>query len=149
MKLPDVNSRILEIVGESGLTSAQFAQKINTSGAVISHISKGRNKPNLELLIKVLRVYTNVNIEWLVLGKGAKKLKKDKPLDYEPKDKTPTTSGKISGGTPEDKNAGPDLQLLNELLVSQRNAIKSLEQVIDNQGKLINNLNLGFKKDND
>ena len=63
-------NRIRQLMEYSGLSSSQFADGIEVPRAILSHIMSGRNKPSLDVILKVAAKYTDVNLEWLMLGKG-------------------------------------------------------------------------------
>lgn len=65
-----IGFRIGELIKQSGLTHSEFAERISTSNATISHILKGRNKPSLQIILQVKQSFTNVNIDYLLTGKG-------------------------------------------------------------------------------
>ncbi len=52
------------------ISKTEFAEALNISPAIITHISSGRNKPGVEILQKILQQYTSINAEWLLIGKG-------------------------------------------------------------------------------
>lgn len=54
----------------SGLSRQTFAEKLGISNAVLSHISSGRNKASLDLVISLLKHFPEISIEWLLLNKG-------------------------------------------------------------------------------
>lgn len=62
--------RILEVFKQSQLSRAEFAQALGISNAVLSHISSGRNKPSLDLVLALLDKFKDINPEWLLLGNG-------------------------------------------------------------------------------
>ena len=62
--------RILEVFKQSQLSRAEFAQALGISNAVLSHISSGRNKPSLDLVLSLLDKFKDINPEWLLLGNG-------------------------------------------------------------------------------
>lgn len=64
----EVSERILEILEKSGLTPSEFADKIEVQRSAISHITSGRNKPSLEFLIKIKKVFPEIDTDWLVFG---------------------------------------------------------------------------------
>ncbi|MBJ6368649.1 helix-turn-helix domain-containing protein [Snuella sedimenti] len=59
---------VIEYYGES---ASSFAEKIGVQRSSISHILSGRNKPSLEFVLKVLSSFPEVEIYWLLNGKGA------------------------------------------------------------------------------
>lgn len=52
------------------LTASLFADKIAVQRSSISHILSGRNKPSLDFVLKVTTAFTDVDIHWLLNGKG-------------------------------------------------------------------------------
>ncbi|TXK46944.1 helix-turn-helix transcriptional regulator [Pontibacter qinzhouensis] len=63
--------RIKELMEAKGLTSTQLADGVDVPRAVVSHILSGRNKPSLDVMVKILSVHRDVNTEWLLLGEGS------------------------------------------------------------------------------
>jgi transcriptional regulator with XRE-family HTH domain len=53
------------------MTNAEFAEAIDVQPSNISHIMSGRNKPSLDLVMKVLKRFPELRTEWLIHGKGA------------------------------------------------------------------------------
>jgi len=62
--------RILLILKTKNISSSQFADEIGVQRSNISHILSGRNNPSLEFIKKILDRYKEINMEWLVNGKG-------------------------------------------------------------------------------
>lgn len=69
--MEDISKRIAELIEESSLTHADFAERIGSSSATISHILKGRNKPSLQVITQIKKGFTNVNIDYLLSGDGS------------------------------------------------------------------------------
>jgi transcriptional regulator with XRE-family HTH domain len=65
-----IDKRISTLIEILGLTSGEFADKINVQRSSISHITTARNKPSLDFLERTLSVFPEINSEWLILGKG-------------------------------------------------------------------------------
>ena len=65
------------------LSAAVFADRIGVGRSSISHILSGRNKPSLEFVMKVIKTFPEVELYWLLNGKGnfpkssEKKIKED------------------------------------------------------------------------
>ena len=65
-------SERLKIVMEYyGLTSTALADSISVQRSSISHLLSGRNKPSLDFVLKVLQKYPEVELYWLMNGKGS------------------------------------------------------------------------------
>lgn len=63
--------RLEKILEEFDLSAAAFAQKIAVGRASISHILSGRNKPSLDFVLKVTSSFPEVDLFWLLWGKGS------------------------------------------------------------------------------
>ncbi|MFN4082299.1 MAG: helix-turn-helix domain-containing protein [Bacteroidia bacterium] len=68
--MDELNKRVMKIIDFSGLSKSEFATKIDISLPVLTHISSGRNKPSLDIIIRILQVYKQININWLLFGDG-------------------------------------------------------------------------------
>jgi transcriptional regulator with XRE-family HTH domain len=68
--MDDINKRLVVIQEQQQLSKSQFAQLLQTSLPMITHITQGRNKPGVELLQKVLMAFPEMNAKWLLLGEG-------------------------------------------------------------------------------
>ncbi|MGB0254573.1 MAG: helix-turn-helix domain-containing protein [Flavobacteriaceae bacterium] len=64
-------ARIRNVIEESELSSAAFADKIGVQRSSISHILSGRNKPSLDFILKVLDAFPTLDSDWLLLGKDS------------------------------------------------------------------------------
>ena len=63
-------NRIKKIMEHHDFSASLFADKIGVQRSSISHILSGRNKPSLDFVIKVTDAIPDVDIEWLMKGKG-------------------------------------------------------------------------------
>lgn len=70
-----MKDRIRQIMEHENLTPAKFADKLQISRAVISHILNGRNNPSLDVVLKILSQMDYINPEWLLTGKGSMYIK--------------------------------------------------------------------------
>lgn len=52
------------------LTPSSFADKIGVQRSSLSHLLSGRNKPSLDLILKIIAVFNEVDLYWILLGKG-------------------------------------------------------------------------------
>ena len=69
------------------LTAGAFAESIGVAQATISHILGPRNKyPSTEVILRLHQRYNDINLEWLLTGKGNMSNDPDSPekgeLDY-------------------------------------------------------------------
>lgn len=62
--------RLQKVIDFYGESASSFAEKIGVQRSSISHILSGRNKPSLDFVMKVLHAYPEVELYWLMNGKG-------------------------------------------------------------------------------
>ena len=65
-----MNRRLLQFLQAENLTQTQFADTLSVARGSVSHILSGRNKPGYDFLESLLLHYPNLNLEWLLTGKG-------------------------------------------------------------------------------
>ena len=65
-----MNKRLLQFLSAENITQSQFADTLNVARAGISHILSGRNKPGYDFIESLMLHYPDLNIEWLITGKG-------------------------------------------------------------------------------
>lgn len=63
--------RLQKILEFYDLSAAAFADAIDVGRSSISHILSGRNKPSLDFVLKVVQTYPEVELYWLLNGKGS------------------------------------------------------------------------------
>lgn len=81
----DFVRRLEKILNYYGLSASAFADKIAVQRSTISHLLTGRNKPSLEFVLKVVKSFPEVNLYWLLNGKGAfPAVQKETTLPYSP-----------------------------------------------------------------
>jgi transcriptional regulator with XRE-family HTH domain len=66
----DFTKRLEKILDYYGLTAAAFAEEIDFNRSTISHLLSGRNKPSLEFVMKLYQKFPEVDMDWLLFGKG-------------------------------------------------------------------------------
>ncbi len=62
--------RIKTILDYYQLTASMFADKIGVQRSSISHMLSGRNKPSLDVILKITSEFPEVDMYWLLYGKG-------------------------------------------------------------------------------
>lgn len=65
-----MNKRLQQFLIAENITQSQFAERIGVAKASVSHILSGRNKPGFEFIESMANCYPNLNLEWLIGGKG-------------------------------------------------------------------------------
>ena len=65
-----MNIRLQQFLSAENLSQAQFADIIGVARASVSHILAGRNKPGFDFIYSMAANFPNLNVEWLVTGRG-------------------------------------------------------------------------------
>ena len=66
----DFTNRLQKVIHYYGESASSFAEKIGVQRSSISHMLSGRNKPSLDFVLKVLSSFPEVELYWLMNGKG-------------------------------------------------------------------------------
>ena len=67
----EFTSRLKKVMEHHKLTATLFADKVGVQRSSISHILSGRNKPSLDFILKITSEFSDVDIKWLLNGKGS------------------------------------------------------------------------------
>lgn len=66
-----IKDRFKMIMDREKMTAGAFAESIGVAQATISHILGPRNKyPSTEVILRLHQRYNDINLEWLLTGKG-------------------------------------------------------------------------------
>lgn len=66
----DFIKRLEYLLDYYGLNASAFADKIGVQRSSLSHLLSGRNKPSLDFIMKILEVFPEVDLYWILNGKG-------------------------------------------------------------------------------
>ena len=66
----DFMKRLEKILEYYALSAAAFAEELDFNRSTISHLLSGRNKPSLEFVMKLYQKFPEVDMDWLLFGKG-------------------------------------------------------------------------------
>lgn len=66
----EFTERLQKVIDFYSESASSFAEKIGVQRSSISHILSGRNKPSLDFVMKILHSYPEVELYWLMNGKG-------------------------------------------------------------------------------
>ena len=69
-KVTIMNTRLKQFIAAENITQSQFADTIKVVRASVSHVIAGRNKPSYDFIKAIMLAYPNLNIDWLMMGKG-------------------------------------------------------------------------------
>lgn len=68
--MEEIATRLIKFIKYLEINNSMFADEIDVQRSSISHILSGRNKPSLEFLHKLFSVYSELNPDWLIMGRG-------------------------------------------------------------------------------
>jgi DNA-binding XRE family transcriptional regulator len=63
--------RLEIILDYYSLNASSFADKIGAQRSSMSHLLSGRNKPSLDFMLKIMEVFPEVDLYWLLNGAGS------------------------------------------------------------------------------
>jgi len=66
-----MKERLEELMDLLHLSPTQFANEIGVQRATLQHILSGRNEPSLKIIMAIHNKYPDVELEWLLNGKGS------------------------------------------------------------------------------
>ncbi|AXG71192.1 helix-turn-helix protein [Kordia sp. SMS9] len=67
----DFTKRLKKVIEYYEVSASAFADRLGVQRSSISHILSGRNKPSLEFVMKILSAFPEVELYWLLNGKGS------------------------------------------------------------------------------
>lgn len=70
VNIDDFIKRLEIILDYYNLSASAFADKISVQRSSLSHLLSGRNKPSLDFIIKLIEVFPEVDLYWILNGKG-------------------------------------------------------------------------------
>ncbi|MEO7977244.1 helix-turn-helix transcriptional regulator [Flavobacterium sp.] len=70
VNIDDFIKRLEFILDYYGLNASSFADKIGVQRSSMSHLLSGRNKPSLDFVMKILEVFPEVDLYWILNGIG-------------------------------------------------------------------------------
>ncbi|ESU27160.1 XRE family transcriptional regulator [Flavobacterium limnosediminis JC2902] len=66
----DFVKRLEKILDYYGLSASGFADKIGVQRSSLSHLLSGRNKPSLDFILKIIQEFPDVDLYWILNGRG-------------------------------------------------------------------------------
>lgn len=81
-----MNERLKQFLAAENITQSQFADSIKVARASVTHILSGRNKPGFDFISNTMMRYPELNMDWLLNGKGKMYSKVGATVPNEPKE---------------------------------------------------------------
>ena len=98
-----MNKRLLQFLNAENISQSQLADTLSVARAGISHILSGRNKPGFDFIESLMLHYPDLNIEWLITGKG-------RMYNTHHDDESPDSAPSLETTTPNNQPQQPDTQ---------------------------------------
>ncbi|WP_445721939.1 helix-turn-helix domain-containing protein [Flavobacterium sp.] len=110
VNIDDFIKRLDKLLEYYNLSASAFADKIDVQRSSISHLLSGRNKPSLDFVLKVVEEFPDVDLYWILNGKGSFPKEEEKKLEEKKTTHTPTNENlKEKIGTEEKNNLFSDI----------------------------------------
>lgn len=130
VNIDDFVKRLETLLDYYGLNASTFADKIGVQRSSMSHLLSGRNKPSLDFVMKILEVFPDVDLYWILIGKGSFPKNNDDNLEIPVSSPTPIASN---------ENLGTDLFSSVETNEEEKKEIKKASS--------LKNVNINFEDD--
>ncbi len=138
VNIDDFIKRLEIILDYYNLSASAFADKINVQRSSLSHLLSGRNKPSLDFIIKVIEVFPEVDLYWILNGKGSfPKSENVVPTILEMENKSSSnanteTNPELDLFSSEEKIVSPTLSDRNaiESFKSENNSDEEIERIV-------------------
>ena len=110
VNIDDFIKRLEKLLEYYNLSASAFADKIDVQRSSISHLLSGRNKPSLDFVLKVVEEFPDVDLYWILNGKGSFPKEEEKKAEEKKTTHTPTNENlKEKIGTEEKNNLFSDI----------------------------------------
>ena len=70
VNIDDFIKRLEIMLDYYSLSASAFADKVGVQRSSLSHLLSGRNKPSLDLILKIVENFPEVDLYWILNGKG-------------------------------------------------------------------------------
>lgn len=78
----NIGKRIREIRKEMKMSQIEFSKILKITQDKLSKYENGRIRPPIEIILSISKIF-NISLNWLLMGKGDKYLKKEEEFDEE------------------------------------------------------------------
>jgi transcriptional regulator with XRE-family HTH domain len=106
-----MKDRITKIMEIKKLNATKFADELEIQRSGISHILSGRNKPSLDLIIKIKETYPEFRLDWLIFGQG------------------PVTEAAFDVPSTPKRTREPDLFGIDDEILSEKDKKKGIDEL--------------------
>ena len=82
----DLIKRLEIILEYYSLNASSFADKIGVQRSSMSHLLSGRNKPSLDFILKIIDIFPDVDLYWILNGTGSFPKNSEIDVDLNPQE---------------------------------------------------------------
>ena len=142
-----MRERLEELMDLLHLSPTQFANEIGVQRATLQHILSGRNEPSLKIIMAIHNKYPDVELEWLLNGKGSaipQLSQENKPeLDYpllpgmesaffqaESRKQSDFSNLRGEENTPKQRKVRNSKDVRSDIFTPENNANKTIKEVV-------------------
>lgn len=137
-----MNDRISLVLRTKNISPSVLADELGVQRSGISHILNGRNKPSLDFIQKLIKLYPDISIQWILFGEG--------PMMNPYPGEKPAISQTVPGNAPPERNkpSMPDLFNMQDMVPElPRNSQEGKPEInmdleIENQNDAFQNVEL-------
>lgn len=132
VNIDDFVKRLETLLEYYNLNASSFADKIGVQRSSLSHLLSGRNKPSLDFILKILEVFPEVDLYWILNGKGSfpKTIGNNNVIETPPAIlNSEPISGNLFSTIPEAKTITPptvEVKKINQLPQSISNEVEKI-----------------------
>ena len=131
VNIDDFVKRLETILEYYNLNASSFADKIGVQRSSLSHLLSGRNKPSLDFILKILEVFPEVDLYWILNGKGSfpKTISNNNVIETPPAIlNSEPISGNLFSNIPETKTITPTVEVkkIDQLPQSISNEVEKI-----------------------
>ena len=141
--MDELNKRIIELMLNLNISKSSFANELQVSLPIITHITTGRNKPGLDIIQKIILKYNQINPDWLLNGNGKMRRVSLESVDYEEIYKE---LDKIENELIEHEKINNTIRNYHKILVDEINHLKEMNEIIDSSSKKNHAISLQIQK---
>lgn len=131
VNIDDFVKRLETLLEYYNLNASSFADKIGVQRSSLSHLLSGRNKPSLDFILKILEVFPEVDLYWILNGKGSfpKTISNNNVIETPPAIlNSEPISGNLFSTIPETKTITPTVEVkkIDQLPQSISNEVEKI-----------------------
>lgn len=128
----DFIKRLEIILDYYSINASAFADKIGVQRSSLSHLLSGRNKPSLDFILKILDVYPEVDLYWILNGKGNFPKSNSKPAELQSTSSSAPIPASINPNTIIKKDLFSESAVESKKNVAIENKIETMQDIFDN-----------------